>query len=697
MLNRLSSAALIRLAIAALTLLAMLLLVTRVWSATGVWLDSAQVLRVTQVSKQAFTVLGLQRIDRSSTVRSWANEAPIPAETRASLTQAQAGEMPVLRAMLSALQTLDFPAKDGVLPALQHASDSLTTLQAEFWDGVGKPRAQRRGKLGEDYAAACIALETALGALSSNLTAQIHGRDDLVDQMMLVKQLGWQIRSIGGDASSVVSFALAAGKLAPEKRLAFAGHVGATQALWMTLLTALGQTALPADLTATIKAAGSRFFAPDYMAKRESLLDTIAAGGKPDMTDDQFAAWSVSHLTGMLDVANAALNAAGDKAAASRAAAMRRLVLDGALLVAALLLTGVGLLVITRRVIQPLQVLRDAMLRIAGGELTVAAPFTDRHDEIGALAGALAIFQRQARDKAAIEARQMQQQTTLQARQQAVGAHIAGFEHDVRQALGALDGASAQMTRTSEEMGSIATRSSEQMHAAETATGEASANVATIAAATEELSASITAISRQVAHAAEVSGRAVAETRHTDHTVRGMAESAQRIGEVVRLINAIAGQTNLLALNATIEAARAGDAGKGFAVVASEVKSLATQTAKATEEIATQIGAVQSVTRDAVAAIRQIGVTIGEVSSVATSIAAGVEQQGASTREIVRSTQAAARRTQEASDSVRQLGEGTEATARTAAAVRQAAQALEAEAGQLRRQVTRFLENIRAA
>jgi methyl-accepting chemotaxis protein len=253
------------------------------------------------------------------------------------------------------------------------------------------------------------------------------------------------------------------------------------------------------------------------------------------------------------------------------------------------------------------------------------------------------------------------------------------------------------MSQVSDEMGAIADRNTSQVQTAEAAAGDASTNVATIAAATEQLSASISEISRQVAHAAQISGRAVAETRRTDDTVRGMAESAGRIGEVVQLINNIAGQTNLLALNATIEAARAGDAGKGFAVVANEVKSLATQTAKATGEIAAQIGAVQAVTRDAVAAIKQIGATIEEVSAVATAIAAGVEQQGASTQEIVRHTQEAAQRTQLASESVNAISEGVAATGGTAGAVRQAAQALETEAGRLRGQVTEFLDNIRAA
>jgi methyl-accepting chemotaxis protein len=275
-------------------------------------------------------------------------------------------------------------------------------------------------------------------------------------------------------------------------------------------------------------------------------------------------------------------------------------------------------------------------------------------------------------------------------------AHISSFDAQARAALDALNGASVQMTQASGEMEVIAARSNDHARDATTAAGEASSNVAGIAQASEELSASIAEISRQVAHATQITGRAVAETRQTDDTVRGLAESAGRIGEVVKLIGDIAAQTNLLALNATIEAARAGVAGKGFAVVASEVKSLATQTARATEEIANQISAVQSVTGAAVKAIKQIGTTIEEVSAVAASIAAAVEQQGASTQEIANNTQAAAGRTEDAARTVLRMSDAADATGATAQAVKTAAAALGTEAGRLRGQVDDFLTRIRA-
>lgn len=218
-----------------------------------------------------------------------------------------------------------------------------------------------------------------------------------------------------------------------------------------------------------------------------------------------------------------------------------------------------------------------------------------------------------------------------------------------------------------------------------------------IATASEELSATINDICRQATHASECARQAVEQVRSTDHTVQSLSLTANRIGEVVGLISNIAGQTNLLALNATIEAARAGESGRGFAVVASEVKSLATQTAKATEDVTQQIGAVQKVAADAIEAIKGIGATIAQVSEVATAIAAAVEEQGAATQEISRNTQQAALGTKGLSESVNGVSVGAKATGEAANDVREAAEALGVQSKHLREDIRVFLDRILAA
>ena len=347
------------------------------------------------------------------------------------------------------------------------------------------------------------------------------------------------------------------------------------------------------------------------------------------------------------------------------------------LLTGALALPFGAMTIVTRRVIKPLHTMRDAMLKVAAGDLHVDTGYAARHDEIGALAGALETFKQQAADKVRIEAQERERNAGATARQQAIESYVGEFESMVRQTLSQLGDASGQMRTTSSGLSTISRQTNERVQVAEKASGEASMSVETVAAASEELSASINDISQQAAHAAGIASRAVGQARDTDGTVQGLAQSAGRIGEVVGLINTIAAQTNLLALNATIEAARAGEAGRGFAVVASEVKSLASQTAKATEEISEQIADIQKVAGEAIDAIKNIGGIIGEVNEVATAIAAAVQQQGAATQEITRITQYAAQGTKNVSDNIT----GVKADADAAAAAAEDVEAGLADAG----------------
>jgi methyl-accepting chemotaxis protein len=270
------------------------------------------------------------------------------------------------------------------------------------------------------------------------------------------------------------------------------------------------------------------------------------------------------------------------------------------------------------------------------------------------------------------------------------------FETEVGGVVEAVAASAARLQASAEALSASAVVSGQEAGAVAEAGGRAHGDVQSVAAAAEEMAASVTEIARQVSEAATVAGRAVAETRATDATVQGLSEAAARIGDVVRLIGDIAGQTNLLALNATIEAARAGEAGKGFAVVASEVKSLAGQTARATDEIAQQIGQMQQVTSEAVAAIRGIGATVERTSDIATAIAAAVEQQGAATQEIARSAAQVAEATQTVASSIEGVRRGADETGRAAAAMRDDTSTLAGQAGLLREQAGSFLRAVRA-
>lgn len=341
--------------------------------------------------------------------------------------------------------------------------------------------------------------------------------------------------------------------------------------------------------------------------------------------------------------------------------------------------------------------LQRSMQLLSDGDLDSEIFRSHRHDEIAAMANSLEIFRESMIEARALSSDQDRDRLAKAERASRMEARIVEFETTVRAALDSLQKSAGSMQSTAQSMSATADQSSALVSAVASAAEETSANVQTVSSGTEELSSSIEEIGRQVVVSAQIAGKAVDEAGATDATMQGLAENADRISVVVDLIQTIASQTNLLALNATIEAARAGEAGRGFAVVASEVKSLANQTAKATDEIRSQIANMQQVTTSAVGAIRNISNTIGEINEVTTAIAAAVEQQGAATREIARNIQHAAGGTSEVSSNI--IGVSTASTEAGSAAgeVLSASGALRREADVLRAEIDAFLSNIRAA
>lgn len=354
-------------------------------------------------------------------------------------------------------------------------------------------------------------------------------------------------------------------------------------------------------------------------------------------------------------------------------------------------------LYVGRSIIRRIRALQSSMKILSSGDLESEIYRSGQSDEIAEMSDSLQVFRESMIAARALTADQDKDRVAKAERASRMEARIVEFETTVRSALDSLQGAANSMQTTAQSMSATADQSSALVSAVASAAEETSVNVQTVSAGTEQLSSSIAEIGRQVVSSSEIARKAVDEAGATDATMQGLADNAARISVVVDLIQTIASQTNLLALNATIEAARAGEAGRGFAVVASEVKSLASQTAKATDEIRQQIGDMQNVTTSAVSAIRNISATIGEINDVTTAIAAAVEEQGAATREIARNIQHAAGGTSEVSSNIVGVSNASSEAGTAAGEVLTASDALRREADVLRAEIDAFLSNIRAA
>ncbi|OYU90114.1 MAG: methyl-accepting chemotaxis protein [Bradyrhizobiaceae bacterium PARB1] len=395
-----------------------------------------------------------------------------------------------------------------------------------------------------------------------------------------------------------------------------------------------------------------------------------------------------------VELNNKGAQAAGVTAAENFSFAIKLVI--GALVLAMVVGVGAAILLI-RDVSAGIKSIISPMQALGTGDLTAMVPHQGEKTEIGAMADTLQVFKQALIDKrAADEAAAADAEAKIE-RGRRVDQITRDFETMIGEVVETVSSASTELEASAGTLTATAERAQELTTSVAAASEQASTNVQSVASATEEMASSVNEISRQVQESANIASQAVQQARVTNDRVGELANAAARIGDVVELINNIAGQTNLLALNATIEAARAGEAGRGFAVVASEVKALAEQTAKATGEISTQISGIQAATQESVGAIKEIGDTIGRMSEIASTIASAVEEQGAATQEISRNVQQAAQGTMQVSSNITDVQRGASETGSASTQVLSAAQSLSSDSTRLKDEVSRFLSAVRAA
>ncbi|MCS6921467.1 MAG: methyl-accepting chemotaxis protein [Elioraea sp.] len=463
-------------------------------------------------------------------------------------------------------------------------------------------------------------------------------------------------------------------------------------AAWADLVPAAEQAAF----------AGLRRAVDEFMSFRTNLVEVArreGASGADRVGNNEANRANRQALNRELAAAadRARALAAERQAAAAAFGTTGKAVLGGLAALLVLVSAAAAWLMLRSGVLHPLSNIERRVVALGEGDLAAPVPETTREDELGRLARAAETLRATLARNAEVEARARADAEARARRGEALARAVASFEAEITAAMREMSGAADMVDGSARAIREAAATTREAGDAAASAAQSAAQEVSTVAAAAEELAASIAEISRRVTDSAAAARHAGEAARATDGTVRGLAESATRIGDVVRLIETIAGQTNLLALNATIEAARAGDAGKGFAVVASEVKTLAAQTAKATKDIAAQVAGIQRVTEDAVAAIRAIVSSISELETISASIAAGVEEQGAATAEIARASGGAASGAERVGGVVVRVGEAGRSADEKAKALLEAADGLKRRAAATRAAVDNFLGRVREA
>jgi methyl-accepting chemotaxis protein len=667
MLNRISVNALLKTVIGVLGLAVVVMLMVSSWQSLQRLKAVDRIAAVTEISGQLFTALHNLRVDRSSTNRELSYDHAQTSHTKQN-QEVRAVQMPALKAAIAGLEDIDYPEKATTYPQLVQAYKTLSALHEATAKAVTLPKAQRPANLASEFMKESGDLLNLLGKVSALLTASVKLEDAYIDQLMALKELAWLARNSAGDATVMISNAMAGLPPPADALTRYEINLGKTDAAWGAISNLASGLTLPARFKQAIDKGNSEFFAPDYTALRLKVFKQALAKEPTGYKAEEWTLMSVAKLATILNAAEVALDIAKEHAAAQRAEASRSLIVQFSLLVVALALVVGMMFVVTRRVTAPLNNIQGAMRKLAGGDFDVILPGLDRKDEIGDVANAVEQFKILAVEKAKSEADESlrRQEAAAQARARAAEeqAKAAAAQAEAFRALGAgltrlaegdvtvriteefgedyrqiRDDFNTAMSRLQDTIRNIAMASMEVSNAA----SEISMSTTDLSQRTEEQAASLEQTSASMEEMAVTVKKNAENALHANQLTRGTSEVADRggkvvaeavsamarieessgkISDIISVIDEIARQTNLLALNAAVEAARAGEAGRGFAVVASEVRSLAQRSSQAAKDIKDLITNSSGQVKEGVDLVNRAGAALGEIVESIKNVAA---------------------------------------------------------------------------
>ncbi|MCJ2144533.1 methyl-accepting chemotaxis protein [Methylobacterium sp. E-066] len=660
--------------------------------------QSRRVVALTEASRTLLKDLLAIRMERGRTLQALKAAAPIPGKDVELIATQRATLASGVDRLGTLAREVDVPSVREKAELTQRAYAALLELRPQVDAALAVPAAQRSAGTLPPFAGASQALLDALMAANDAVDAVIPRGDATLAHYLDLKRAAWMSRALIGGVVVRIELAVAAGTPWSQADIVAASEErGRLAGAWDGVVrAAVDETA--DTVRAAFRKAKADNFEGEAAARRQAATEALTQGRPTGLSIDELRTRQTAEVNTIADLASTALDALVDQARALTAEASATLLRTVLFLAAAILLTGIGTLVVVRRVLRPIRSMTEAMRALAAGDASVVVPARERQDEIGAMAAAVQVFKDNLLRTRQLETEADEARRTAEAQRRAVTRQMAeAFEAAVSGIVTQVSSAATELQATAWQMTASAQETASQSGTVAAAAEQSASNVNTVASAAEQLGSSVDEIGRQVQDSTILAQRAVGESDQTAALVSELSAAAARVGDVVQLIASIAAQTNLLALNATIEAARAGEAGRGFAVVATEVKELAGQTAKATEEIANQIGRIQGVTGEAVGAIGAITGRIREINTVASAIAEAVEQQGAATREIVRNVTQATAGTQEVTGNIAGVAQAAEQTGAAAEQVLASATGLSRQSEQLAAEVDRFLTTVRAA